>query len=83
MKPYDKLKADVAEKIASLWKNLSGKQIELALRHFPITVKGQLVYASPAAPYIMVIRKDDGKLAVINWTQVLMMSVMEESKINF
>jgi len=84
MKPYDRLRLEVAEKIASIWRSLSGKPIEVTVRHSPISIKGRLIYASPAAPYILVIKKiDDGRLAVVNWTQVVTIEALEEVKISF
>jgi len=72
MKPYDMLRLEVAGRIADIWRKLSGKQVEVTVRHSPISIKGQLIYASPAAPYILVIRRtDNGKLVIINWTQVV------------
>jgi len=83
MKPYDKLKLEVAEKIASIWRSLSGKPVEVTVRHSPISIRGRLIYASPAAPYILVIRRtDNGKLVVINWTQVVTIEAPEDVKID-
>jgi len=82
MRPYDRLRMEVARKVAEIWSALSGQIVEVTVRHSPLRIRGTLIYASPAAPYIMALRRiDDEKLVVLNWTQVVSVEAPREVRI--
>jgi len=82
MRPRAQIEEETASKVSRLWGSLAGMRVSIGLRYSAARITGQLVYASPSPPYILVIRREpENKITVVNWAQVAILDVLDESHI--